>query len=114
MSQTILWFLIAGLVIFFMMRFGCGSHVTGHGGHAGHGSDRSRSPDGPGAGPPERAVDPVCGMTIATRDAKTAVHERQVYYFCSQDCREKFEASPQSYRSAPADATAHMEGHHHG
>lgn len=115
MSQTILWFLIWGLLIFFMMRFGCGSHVMGHGGHSRHGQGDDRSRAELGGRPAAEAIDPVCGMTIATRDAKTAVYEGQVYYFCSQNCREKFEGSPRSYASAPREsATGHMEGHHHG
>ena len=113
MTQTILWFLIWGALIFFMMRFGCGSHVMGHGGHRGHDA-HSRSSGEPQGVAPEQAVDPVCDMTVATRDAKTAVHERRVYYFCSQDCREKFEAAPASYTSRPGETAAHAGGHHHG
>jgi YHS domain-containing protein len=114
MSQTILWFLIWGALIFFMMRFGCGAHVMGHGSHGRHDDARSPSSSEPERAAPEQAVDPVCGMTVATRDAKTAVHERRVYYFCSQDCREKFEAAPASYSSAPLETAGHAGGHHHG
>ena len=114
MSQTILWFLIWGGLIFFMMRFGCGAHVMGHGGHRGHEDTHDASPGEPTGAAPENAVDPVCGMTVATRDAKTAVHDGRVYYFCSQDCREKFEAAPASYSSAPQETAGHAGGHHHG
>ena len=34
-------------------------------------------------------------------DAKSAVHDGTVYDFCSNNCRETFEASPQAY-TAPA------------
>jgi YHS domain-containing protein len=111
-SQTIVWFLIWGALIFFMMRFGCGSHVMGHGGHRGHDA-HSPSSGEPERAAPEQEVDPVCGMTVLTRDAKTAVHEGRVYYFCSQTCREKFEAAPASYTSPTRESAAH-EGHHHG
>jgi YHS domain-containing protein len=47
--------------------------------------------------PPDRAVDPICGMTVQTAGAKSAVHNGRVYYFCSQDCRQKFETNPASY-----------------
>jgi len=47
--------------------------------------------------PPDRAVDPICGMTVQTAGAKSAVHNGRVYYFCSQDCRQKFESNPASY-----------------
>jgi YHS domain-containing protein len=107
MSQTILWFLIWGALIFVMMRFGCGAHVMGHGGHGAHGEAHSAP-----SGEPKEAVDPVCGMTVTTGDAKTSVHEGRIYYFCSQDCREKFEAAPPSYLSKPREAAAHAGGHY--
>ena len=46
---------------------------------------------------PDHAVDPVCGMTVRTAGAKSAVYDGHAYFFCSQDCRAKFEASPASY-----------------
>jgi YHS domain-containing protein len=109
MSETIVWFLIWGALIFLMMRFGCGAHVMGHGGHGAHGEGRW-----PPSREPREAVDPVCGMTVATRDAKTSLYEGRVYYFCSQNCREKFEASPASYGIGTGETPRQMEGHHHG
>ncbi len=44
MLSSLLWFGGIGLFFFFMMRFGCGSHVMGHGKH-GHGGGES-SDDG--------------------------------------------------------------------
>ena len=114
MSQTIIWFLVWGLIIFFMMRFGCGAHVMGHGGHTGHGHDHGQSAAGPAGEPPAQAVDPVCHMTVDTRDAKSAVHEGQVFYFCSSDCRDKFEAAPQSYAGPHPAPAGQLEAHHHG
>jgi YHS domain-containing protein len=99
MSQqlgNILYFLLWAGVFFFMMRFGCGSHIMGHGHH--HGGKKADDGDGNLRRlAPKQAVDPVCGMTVQTADAKSAVHDGQVYYFCSQDCRQKFEAAPASY-----------------
>jgi Cu+-exporting ATPase len=50
--------------------------------------------------------DPVCGMEI---DPKTAFasreHEGQTFYFCSQDCLDKFDADPHQY--------GHPEKHEH-
>jgi YHS domain-containing protein len=108
--QTLIYFLIWGALIFLMMRFGCGAHVMGHGhGHGGSGS----SSDGKVRWiPPEKDVDPVCGMSVETAKAKSAVHEGHIYYFCSEDCRQKFEANPASYLK-PASASQGME-HHHG
>jgi YHS domain-containing protein len=39
------------------------------------------------------AVDPVCGMQVRTADAPaTALHAGELQFFCSDHCRERFEA----------------------
>ncbi len=71
----------------------------GHGSHAGHAH--------PHAG--EKALDPVCGMTV---DPATSKHrfdyQGETYHFCSAGCRSKFAADPGKYldkaKAAPADA----------
>ena len=48
------------------------------------------------------AVDPVCGMTVATASAtETAVWEGRTYYFCGAGCRTRFERDPESHLGAP-------------
>jgi Cu+-exporting ATPase len=43
-------------------------------------------------------TDPVCGMRIDPDDAAaTAEHNGNIYYFCSEVCRDLFEANPDSY-----------------
>jgi Cu+-exporting ATPase len=43
-------------------------------------------------------LDPVCGMTIAPEGAVGHVeHEGQTYYFCSDDCLQRFRANPSSF-----------------
>ena len=101
---NVVYFLVWAGLIFFMMRFGCGAHVMGHAHHGGSSTEGSWTP-------PEQATDPVCKMTIATQDAKSAVHAGHVYYFCSTSCRDKFEAAPATYAAA---ASPQREGHHHG
>ena len=40
--------------------------------------------------------DPVCGMQVDERQARaTAEHKGQTFYFCSQECKAKFEQDPQ-------------------
>ena len=100
---NILYFLLLAGLFFFMMRVGCGAHITGHGHH--HGGDEADEHSGDGNlrwVAPKQAVDPVCGMTVQTASAKSAVYDGHVYYFCSQDCRAKFEATPASYAKAAA------------
>ncbi len=95
---NILYFLLLAGLFFFMMRFGCGAHIMGHGhGHGTKSNDGSAGDSNLRWIAPDQAVDPVCGMTVQTAGAKTAVYDRHVYYFCSQECRQKFETSPSSY-----------------
>jgi hypothetical protein len=44
------------------------------------------------------AIDPVCAMQVRVADAPArATHDGRTYYFCSDRCREKFEADPDRY-----------------
>jgi Cu+-exporting ATPase len=43
-------------------------------------------------------IDPICGMRIEADDAAaTAEHEGQIYFFCSEGCRDVFLSSPSAY-----------------
>ena len=111
--QTLAYFLIWGAFIFFMMRFGCGAHVMGHGHHHAKGNSGTLPSAGAaGWAPPAKDIDPVCGMTIETAGSKSTVQNGHIYYFCSQECREKFEASPKSYTSGTASLPLNMEHTH--
>jgi Cu+-exporting ATPase len=89
---SLLWFLALGVFFYFMMRRGgCG------GGHDRRGEEPEEHGRHRGEQARGRAKDPVCGMTVETPKAKTSVYRRQTYYFCSNDCRKKFEATPASY-----------------
>jgi YHS domain-containing protein len=94
---NILYFLLLAGMFVFMMRYGCGAHIMGHGHDHGGTPANDRDNKNPHWIAPNRAVDPVCGMTVQPATAKSAVHDGRVYYFCSQDCRQKFEAAPASY-----------------
>jgi predicted transcriptional regulator/YHS domain-containing protein len=51
---------------------------------------------------PAMATDPVCGMHVSMdAAASNAVFGGRTYYFCSEDCRERFNARPEDY-AAPA------------
>ena len=44
------------------------------------------------------AVDPVCGMKVNKEDAKfTHIHNDKTYYFCSEECKDKFVKAPGNY-----------------
>lgn len=101
--SPIVYFLLWAVLIFLMMRFGCGAHVMGHG-HRRH-PDRSDHGDSPA-----RAIDPVCGMTVDVATSRTSTHRRRNYYFCSTDCGDKFGAAPDRY--ADRFDTQPMEAHY--
>ena len=49
------------------------------------------------------AIDPVCGMRINRANAAASFeHEGQAYYFCVDECRNKFKQDPARYVARPA------------
>lgn len=114
--QALLYFAVWAGVLFLMMRFGCGSHATGHGhSHpAGGHRDSRHDTEQPLWVPPETDIDPVCGKTVHTETAKPSVHAGRVFYFCSRECRERFEAAPDLYIGAKATEPPQEKEHAHG
>jgi YHS domain-containing protein len=106
--QSVAYLVFWALLYFVKMRFGCGAHMMGH--H--HCRDHSNEGDGDRFRAPVNARDSVCGMTVATAEAKSAVFPGRAYYFCSQSCRDKFEASPQAY--VQPETPHQLEVAHHG
>lgn len=52
-----------------------------------------------------RVKDPVCGMMIEPSDAVgSSEYQGQQYYFCSDDCKSEFDASPSDYAGATGSA----------
>ena len=97
--EALLYFAVWAGLIFLMMRFGCGAHIMGHG----HGNGQTQNEPGKAGNPevrwvpPNKDTDPVCGKTVTTDKAKPSVYAGNVYYFCSRECREVFEAAPDLY-----------------
>lgn len=97
--EALIYFVLWAGLIYLMMRVGCGAHITGHD-HGQHGRSRQGSGSAPEDirwVPPERDTDPVCGKTVRPDQAKPSVYDGKVYYFCSRECRERFEAAPDLY-----------------
>jgi xanthine dehydrogenase accessory factor len=46
---------------------------------------------------PAEAVDPVCGMTVATASSRPLRHDGVDYYFCCAGCRQAFEQDADAY-----------------
>ena len=40
------------------------------------------------------AIDPICGMTVDTATALHAERDGKPFYFCGEQCREKFLSTP--------------------
>ena len=71
---------------------------------AGTGTTSAPDATGPNTPPPvqavdpAQAVDPVCGMTVpATAGSFPLDHDGVTYYFCSTNCRRRFEQDPAAY-----------------
>jgi YHS domain-containing protein len=44
------------------------------------------------------AIDPVCGMSVDKNSAAAnANYKDNTYYFCSADCKTKFQQNPEQY-----------------
>ncbi len=59
----------------------------------------STAPQASGLGPQaSEVVDPICGMTIPIEDAVgKSDYDGTTYYFCTTDCKERFDKDPQSF-----------------
>jgi len=88
-------FLLFAALFYFMMRFGCGSHMThGHGGHDHSSSNTSDSGYDDGTG---KYVDPVCDMEVETEQGYGKMYQGTLYRFCSRNCLDKFDNEPERY-----------------
>ena len=58
-------------------------------------------------------TDPVCGMTVDEEQAAgKSGYKGEMFYFCSQDCKTKFDSHPAEYaKAADAKEGAHSAGH---
>ncbi len=97
--ETMLSFALWAVLIWLLNRLGQDGTLINQ--WYGHLQDSSASSDGGGfrlhGAPPERSVDPACGNPVTPDKAKPSIHAGNVYYFCSRECREVFEAAPDLY-----------------
>lgn len=100
--------LLFAALFYFMMRLGCGAHmVHGHGGGRDGHADRGPAGQHVGrhvvGGP--HALDPVCGMEVAPDDGYARMHQGREYRFCSRECLDRLEASPEKYAAVEGGAS---------
>jgi YHS domain-containing protein len=72
-------------------------HVAAHT-HAEHAQAEQSEHDHHAHAEEGMAIDPVCGMKVKKEDAKfTHVHNGKTYYFCMEECKDKFVKAPGNY-----------------
>jgi Cu+-exporting ATPase len=61
-----------------------------------------------GSAAPVPAVDPVCGMSVEKATAKYRSSRDGVeYHFCSEGCKQTFDANPERYAAAAGSHNVH-------
>lgn len=112
--SSLLWFGLIAVFFFLMMRGGCGSHVMGHGHGQSHDDQSGQAPGGQPMIPTGLATDPVCGKQVDPASAKSSVHQGSLYFFCSAEHRNLFEAEPDRYIKHGSVPATTGEQHAHG
>ena len=86
--EAILWDLLyAGVFCFIIRCAWSGMHHEHRRGHDGHFVTWE----------PVIAKDPVCGMSVASDSGFPRVYDGDEYWFCSRECRARFEQNPDRY-----------------
>src|SRR5687767_3853066 len=57
------------------------------------------------------ARDPVCGMTVDVTTSYSEAVGGETYYFCSENCRQRFDADPAGYGASARQESGGMERH---
>lgn len=57
------------------------------------------------------ARDPVCGMMVDVTTSYSEAVGGQTYYFCSENCRQRFDENPSAYGASPTSGTSDLEQH---
>jgi len=90
-------FLFFAAIFYFLMRFGCGSHMM-HG-RGGHGHEKNeKSTDNNAA---NKYVDPVCDKEVEVEQGYGKMYQGTLYRFCSRNCLDKFDDEPERYINKP-------------
>jgi YHS domain-containing protein len=116
METLFSFFLLVGLIVILMMRVRFSLRPVRQEHSRSWTSIRPNKDDGPELlwVPPAKDIDPVCGKTVTSERAKSSVYSGHVYYFCSRECREVFEAAPDLYVDRGAAKSACKSDLYHG
>ncbi len=95
------WIMLISVVVGFIAgyRYGTGHHLSGSVSSRLFNTGEKRSEFRTPLRRAEKAkpIDPVCHEEVSQEHAKPSVHGDVIYYFCSRECREIFEAAPDLY-----------------
>ena len=65
---------------------------------AGSQGSQGQGSQGQGSQGTQQNIDPVCGMKVDPSKSSVQSHyQGQTYSFCSEQCKQKFDQSPQQY-----------------
>jgi P-type Cu+ transporter len=56
------------------------------------------------------ARDPVCGMKVDVTTSYSEAVAGETYYFCSENCRQRFDANPAAYGAAASPGSGTVTG----
>ena len=59
----------------------------------------------------QKAIDPVCGMSVETDSAPSSQYDGQTYYFCCSHCQQTFEKNPQGFIASNYSNATHRIKH---
>jgi YHS domain-containing protein len=76
-------FLLFAGVFYFMMRHGCGAHMT-----HGHLDKKAEK---------KLFYDPVCGLEVAVDEGYGKLQDGNLYRFCSKQCLDEFDENPEKF-----------------
>jgi YHS domain-containing protein len=96
--------LLFGMLVSFVLQSVIGPEVMGR--RPPHATNRRWAP-------PAEDIDPVCGKLVETGAALSSVHDGHVYFYCSPECRHRFEAGPARYVRGTRNANHTMMEHGH-
>ena len=101
LTQNWVWIVFGIGVLLLLRRTGCIGNMS----HAHHGPSGAQDHSDHASHSTETiktatATDPVTGKQIPTARAVTSVYDGRVYYFETQENRQRFEASPEQYARA--------------
>jgi len=93
--------LIYAALFYFLMRFGCGSHMV-HGHHS-EADKKSKN---------EVFMDPVCGKIVADNEGYGELVDGKLFRFCSKPCLEEFDNNIEQLSKKPNKFTVKEEHSH--